>query len=272
MGIAAAYASAEPLEHVAYLYDGTPEGLLSAVFESYERHEAPEDIAEEGSFQPRLGQSAVFVGTDMARAVRVREGVICEAGRHAFGAIMRAIATEDAEKGMAVYDFIRFAMDRTSGRNKRLAILNDLGNPAVARLVALSRKTVNETERMRQFIRFSHLENDVWFARCNPCASVVPFAMPHFAARFNVQPFIIYDENHHMAGVYDGEGWHLVRDTAVAQFARADGDAYVEALWQRFYDALSIDARYNPELRRSFMPVRLWKHLPEMRPRDFGIE
>ncbi len=36
--------------------------------------------------------------------------------------------------------------------------------------------------------------------------------MNHFAARFNIQPFIIYDENHHVAGVYDGEDWSLVAD------------------------------------------------------------
>ena len=48
--------------------------------------------------------------------------------------------------------------------------------------------------------------------------------------------------------------------------ARTAEDAYIEVLWQRFYDSLSIEARYNPELRRHFMPVRLWRNLPEMAP------
>ena len=50
-------AAEEPLTHVAYVYDGTPEGLLTAVFQAYANHEDPEDIARESSFQPRLGQS-----------------------------------------------------------------------------------------------------------------------------------------------------------------------------------------------------------------------
>lgn len=31
--------------------------------------------------------------------------------------------------------------------------------------------------------------------------------------------------------------------------------------WKRFYDAVSIKDRYNPELHRSFMPKRLWDNI-----------
>lgn len=62
-------------------------------------------------------------------------------------------------------------------------------------------------------MRFQHLAGegaDVWFARVNPKASVVPLIMDHFVERLGVQPFIIYDEVHHLAGVYDGGDWQLV--------------------------------------------------------------
>ena len=35
--------------------------------------------------------------------------------------------------------------------------------------------------------------------------------------------------------------------------------------WKTFYDTLSIDSRYNPELRRNFMPKRFWKNLTEIK-------
>ena len=113
-------------------------------------------------------------------------------------------------------------------------------------------------------MRFSHLENGVWFARCCPNANVVSLVMNHFAARFNIQPFIIYDENHHVAGVYDGDDWSLVADDVINVPSRTADDAFIEKLWQRFYDSLSIEARYNPELRRHFIPARLARSLPEM--------
>ena len=146
-------------------------------------------------------------------------------------------------------------------------MLEDLANPIVADLVNLEKHAVNEAERMRQFVRFNHLENGVWFARCNPNASVVPLVMGYFAARLNDQPFIIWDERHLIGGIYDGRSWSLVSGDAVDVAPATADDALMEEAWKRFYDALSVDDRYNPELRRSFMPVRLWRNLPEMQPR-----
>ena len=257
-------AAAEPLAHVAYLHDGSLEGLLCCIFEAYVRREVPEDIVADRFYQPRLEQSSIFVQTDFDRALRVRRGIEREAGSRAFGAVMRAAAHDDPHAGAVVYRFVRYVMDGRSGRDRRRNVLNDLANPVVADLVALERRVVNEEEKMRQFVRFSHLENGVWFARCNPNANVVPLVMRHFVERFNVQPFVIYDENHRIAGVYDGNDWNLVSDEVVNMPSRTREDAYIEKLWQRFYDTLSIEARYNPELRRHFMPVRLWKTLPEM--------
>ena len=259
-------ACAEPLAHVAYLHDGSLEGLLCCIFQAYERHETPEDIVCEQSYQPRFGQSSFFVQTDFDRALRVRRGIEREAGTRAFGAVMRAAANDDPQAGIIIYRFVRYVMDRHSGRNRRRSVLNDLANPVVADLIALERRVVNEEEKMRQFVRFSQLENGIWFARCNPNANVIPLVMRHFVERFNVQPFIIYDENHHVAGVYDGNDWSLVADTIANVPSRTAADAEIEKLWQRFYDSLSLEARYNPELRRHFMPVRLWRNLPEVEP------
>lgn len=268
MGVTVAYANPQPLHHVAYLHDGTLEGLLCCIFEAYARRETPEDIVCERNYQPRLEQSAFFVQTDFDRALRVRRGIEREAGSHAFGAVARAAANDDARAGMVVYQFVLYVMDKHSGRDKRRNVLSELANPVVSDLVSLEKHVRNEAEKLRQFARFSHLENGVWFARCCPNANVVPFVMEHFASRFNVQPFIVYDENHHIAGVFDGNGWSLVSDEVIDVPSRTAEDAYVERLWQRFYDSLSIQARYNPELRRHFIPARLAKSLPELQQRS----
>ena len=86
--------------------------------------------------------------------------------------------------------------------------------------------------------------------------------------RFNDQPFLIYDEGHAMSGLYNGHSWQLVRGEVSHVPNATSHDKHMEEAWKRFYDALSIDARYNPELRRQFMPVRLWNNLPEMHPRS----
>ena len=34
--------------------------------------------------------------------------------------------------------------------------------------------------------------------------------------------------------------------------------------WKRFYRTIAVESRYNPELRRQFMPKRLWKNITEL--------
>lgn len=263
MGACVTHVREIPLENIAYLHDGSLEGLLSAVFMAYERHETPDDIVAEACYEPRLLQSSIWVETDFQRADRVRRGIERAAGRNAFTAVLRASTCDDYDTGIIVFRFVRYLMARPRSQRSN-AVLDELANPVVADLLRLVKHALNESERMRQFVRFSHLENGVWYARVNPNASVVPLVMGYFAGRLNDQPFIIYDENHHLAGIYDGRSWQLVRGDAVNIPDATDHDRLMQQAWQQFYDALSIDARYNPELRRHFMPVRLWRNLTEM--------
>lgn len=250
----------EPLSSVAYVYDGSPEGLLTAVFQAYANHEDPQDVVREGALQPRLGQSVRFVETDVDLAVRVQRGVRRTCGRDALDAIVHASLSDDPAAGTVVYRFVRHAM--RTGR-----ALDDLAHPAVGPLFALDRAVMNERHYLQQFLRFEHLEGGAWFARCHPKASVVPLLMDWFSARFNTQPFMIFDEAHALAGVYEGRGWHLVRTESVALPAAAADEALMQAAWKRFYDAVAVEARYNPELRRQFMPKRFWKDILEMHER-----
>lgn len=255
-------------DEVAYVYDGTPEGLLSAIFAAYARREDPTDVVAEGAVQPRLGQRIARIPTDGARADRVRAGIVRECGQRTFRQVLKASLSSDAGAGTAVYRFVRHAMGCGGAR-----VVDDIAHPAVAGLFALVRGVEGECEKMRQFARFEHRGGPgagVWVATVNPRDAVVPLVLDHFVERFNVQPFILFDEVHAMAGVWDGAERYLVatgRDDLAAALPglRAEEGAMQDA-WRRFYRAVSIGDRYHPELRRAFMPMRFWSHLTEMRP------
>lgn len=250
----------EPLAHVAYVYDGTPEGLLTAVFQAYANHEDPEDIAQGAAFQPRLDQSVRTIETDAALAERVKRGLVRATGKAGFNAVLHASLSDDVQAGSVVYRFIRYAMRSNANR----AAIGEIAHPAVAPLIALDRSVMNERHLMQQFLRFECLKGNIWFARCSPKASVIPLLMDWFSARFNDVPFMIYDEAHRIAGIYDGSGWQLVQTDIVNLPEKAGDEEMMQQAWKRFYDAVSIDARYHPELRRRFMPKRFWENLPEM--------
>ncbi len=298
----AAVPSAAPgdiYDEVAYAYDGTLEGLLSAIFAAYERHENPTDVVPESRLQPRLGQRVAAIPTNMSHAARVLRGVKRACGWRAAHAVKQASCSDEPDAGTAVYRFVRYAMDEQKHRNcercrkrsscpgrsgagpcpkMRGRALSDITHPAVERLFRISRSISQECEHLRQFVRFQHLRGEsegddtgteVWFARVNPKASVVPLVMDHFVERLGVQPFIIYDEVHELAGVYDGGDWHLVATAGQGDLARALPDptadeALFSEAWRTFYRSVSVDARYHPELRRQFMPKRFWKNLTEL--------
>lgn len=276
----------EPLTNTAYCHDGTLEGLFSAIFEAYARHEDPLDVAPQATLQPRLGQTVRYIETDLEHALRVQRGVKRTCGTAAYDAVMQASLSDNPDAGTIVYRFIRYAMAQNrpqscagckkrnscSGpstalscpRNRKKGVLDDLAHPCVEPLHRLARAVSFERHRMLQFLRFEQLENGVWLARCNPNASVVPLIMDWFSGRFNTQPFIIYDEVHHLAGVYEGKDWYLVPTNELQVPGRAANEELMQAAWKRFYRTVAVEARYNPELRRQFMPKRFWKNILEM--------
>lgn len=246
---------------VAYVYDGTLEGLLSAVFLAYARKQNPVDVADEAVFAPRLGQEVVHVETNMSHAQRVRAGIVRTCGRTVFDAVTLVCASDDVRKGAAVLSFIRYAMKR--GRRA----LDDVAHPDATLFAALNRSVSNERHQWQQFLRFSKVEGGVYVARCNPKANVVPLLMDWFAMRFNTQPFLIYDEVHDIAGVsYQGQ-WRMVRTDALAVPPPVAEDAFVQEAWRTFYRTIAVEARYNPELRRTNMPKRMWKNIVEVQDR-----
>ena len=270
------FASEEPLRHVAYIYDGSLEGLLCAIFESYVNHEMPEDFIARGNnnsaspLQQRFGQSTRTIETNFDKALRVRNGIVREGGNDSFEAVARASCATNSDTGSVVFRFVHYLMDKQSRRNRRQNPLNDLANPVISDLMRVRRRVINEEEHMRQFIRFNQLENGLWYARCHPNCNVIPLITGHFFARFSGEPFIIFDETHLLCGVSDGSDWKLVADAPNIPCGASKSDMLFEEAWKRFYQALAIDARYHPELRRQFMPARFWKDLPEMKPLSKG--
>ena len=269
-------------KNAVYAYDGTLEGMFTALHAAFQARDAEAEILESRDVQPRLGQDVYEAPMQLDEASKVRRLIEYSLGEQAFRCIRTAAASDRPDRGTIVYRFLRNALPaskrarynrcerkhtctRACEAAKACPMLDDLANPTAFNLMSLYREVMNERHHMVQFMRFEHCEGDVWYARCNPKANVVPLVMDWFIPRFNDQRFLIYDENHGMSGVYDGERWYLVRGDDVTPPPHMDDERMMQEAWRRFYHSLAVEARYNPELRRGFMPMRLWRNLTEMR-------
>ena len=242
---------------VAYVYDGTLEGLFTAVFMAFKRKETPAIIAPEGSLQMALGQEVVVITTDKALSDRVEKGIRQKMGNTVYEDIWLAFLSENVDKATKIYRYI------CAGLKMGAAVHDHLSHEDVIAISHMNRHTGNEAHLLVGFVRFSLMENGVFYAKITPKNNVLPLLMPHFTDRFSDQPFLIFDETNHLAGVYDLQDWYLVETEAIALPDIAEGEEEWKRLWKRFYSAIAIKERVNRKLRTSHMPKRYWQNMTE---------
>jgi probable DNA metabolism protein len=243
-----------------YLFDDTLEGMLTAVFEAFYRRESPLNVVGEHHLQQNLLCSYIPISTDVAKAERVKNGIINTLGERRYESVKQVFLSDDERKGGAIVHYLLYTMKR--GRKA----CSYLANPSVGVFEEILGQVSKEAHYMLQFVRFAQTQNGVYFSRIEPKASVVPLIMGHFAARFNIQPFVIYDARHALSGVFDTEKWWLVDARDIQAATQTAQEDEFQALWQTFYDTIAIEERRNPTCQRNFMPKRFWGTMCEQIP------
>ena len=249
---------------VIFLHDGSFEGFCTAVFEAYLRRPSPDRIDEAGC-QQEFGGVYVEISCDDAKAERVINGILRRAGSLAYEKIWTAFLSDDPEKSQALYEYIRLVMEQGS---RTSAMLYD---ERVRRVEKLANLVGREAGLLLEFIRFSRLEGGVWYARIDPEYPVLPIITPHFADRFNIQPFLIHDVPHGQIAVYDTRSWRILSDFDLTLPAPAPEERDFRHLWKVFYDAIAIRQKINPRLRMNHMPKKYWRNLTELQPEPAGF-
>lgn len=245
---------------IIYLYDGTLEGMLTSIFEAFSRKELPVDIVQDTNLQQSMLCSYIPIATDLVLAQRVQQGIVGKLGESQYENVKRVFLSDAPTKGGVLLRYLIYTMRQGRGGCAHLA------HPAVNDFEELLDQVDKEAHYMLQFVRFAQLDNGVFFSRIEPKASVVPLIMGHFAARFNIQPFIIYDARHDLSGVFDTKKWWLVDARSIQVPANSRAEDEFQSLWQTFFDTIAIEERRNPTCQRSFMPKRFWGNMCEQIP------
>ena len=239
---------------LVYLYDGSYEGLLTAVFTAFLRRENPADIL---SFDaPRPLCPILNVRTDHALADRVTRGLREKAGNRTEALVRFAFLTVLPSKELRILSFIRKAMKTGP------AIARMLSDDAVYPLFRAVGHAREEAHLFTGFLRFSET-NGVLYAVIDPKNRVLPLIADHFADRFPHETFLIWDSTHGEA-MLCREGEYTI--VAAGDFTPPPPDRTereTRALWSRFFETLSIEARYNPACQRTHLPLRYRTHMTE---------
>ena len=248
------------------LFDGTFEGLMTAFFEAYARRPHPAAILPEAACQMTMGQRYQVVETQEEKAQRVVRGIVQMIGDFAYEKVWLAFLADIPDISQAIYQYLLWGFSIGRSIRSRLADNRVL---AVDKAVSL---VTREAGLLREFLRLSEMEGGVYYGEVSPRHAVLPLLMPHFADRFGIQPFVIQDCTHRMAGVAQNGDWYITPSADFSLPATSVRETSVQHLWKRFYQSIAIRERINPRLQQQLMPKKYWKHMLEMNPiPDKGI-
>lgn len=238
-----------------YLYDGTSEGLLSAVA----RILAEENDAENLTLAVRentLFEEGVYIATDTAAAEEFFNRLRSEASEAVYTFYCFTM-TEKEGMETSMLHYLALAMKHGSKVNGYLT------HPAVKEIVTVARKAGRELHRMKGLLRFEKLQDGAYLAKMEPDNNIIhPLAL-HFSKRLRAENWFIYDVRRRTAA-----RWHRGTLTlgAIEQFTAptlSDEEKAVQALWRTFFNTIAISERKNSRLQKSSMPLKYWKYLIE---------
>ena len=240
---------------LSYRYDGTFEGFLCCVFESYVAHELPASIV--GPNSPDLNLFGVKeIATDEERAVRVARSIPERISPVADNILRHAFLTCLPEKELVMLHFLR------QGYRYGARFLNFAGSEEVWKITEAVKRLFHEAHLLKGFIRFSE-QNGILVTTIGPKNFVLPFLARHFASRFPEERTLIYDEKHHAALVYRPYESAIIPMDDFRTASPDEDEQKIRALWRAFYAAVEIRPRHNEKCRMTLLPKRYWHYMTE---------
>ena len=229
-----------------YLFDGTMDGLLTAVFDAFSLKEQPEELLTEGDALPLFCERTYQVTTDEEKARRVWTGLEKKLTREAMKLISVSWLSEQKELNTPLFRYVCKVFRQGD-------ISRNYADADVLTVTNIARKVLHEQLRMKQFIRFQKAKDGTYLAVVSPDHNVLPIIIDHFQDRFNDQPWLIYDAKRHYGFNYDGKT--VIRITY--------DDQLLQNLWRTYFKAICIKERMNPRKQLNDMPRRYWKYMTE---------
>ncbi|MBJ6119383.1 TIGR03915 family putative DNA repair protein [Pontibacter sp. BT310] len=252
-----------------YTYEGTFEGLLTVVFEAYERKAWPTAIEQEQVAQPGIFGTTIAVVTDEEKAQRVWKGLQHRLSATARKQLYYTYLWEQPGFELIIFNYIKLAFGTSEN------IEGNFTAPCVLQVQQAAKQLHREKHRMEAFVRFQKTTNELYYAHIEPDFNVLPVIIEHFTKRYADQRWAIYDTRRRYGAYYDlhsttfvtldaapCKGMGVLPESAITQQEKT-----YQQLWQVYFDHVNIVERKNPKLHLRHVPKRYWKYLSEKQPR-----
>ena len=242
-----------------YIYDGSYQGLLTALYRAFKRREAPVRILAKSEFRDDLFYQQQKIVTDNQKAEffsrQIKEHISAKALNNIFYTYL-----SEADK-MEVYIF-RYLF---TGFKVGEKVDEFLTKEYVRQVQDLAHKVRHESHRLKGLIRLQEAAGGKYYAVVEPDYKILVLLASHFKNRFSTMDWIIHDKRREEAIIFSASAkeWLLIDLSKDFKPELTAKEEEVQELWQSFFSAVSIKNRSNPRTQQQFMPKKYWKHLIE---------
>jgi len=247
------------------LYDGSYEGLLTAVFEIYEYAIETPSIREQGEATGSLFGRVHTVQTNRDKSSRVFKKLQEKLSGNALRQLYTTFLSELDDIENVLYRYIKYCLSNDH------AVENDFSDPDILLVQQVSRKVHREKHRMEAFVRFQLTKDELYYAIIQPDYNVLPLVRKHFEDRYADQRWLVYDSMRRYGLYYDGNQVEEVEikfkpdlnNNKDLKGVYDEEEILYQQLWQQYFQSVNIAARRNMKLHIQHMPRRYWKYLVE---------
>jgi len=247
---------ANPMD-IFYVYDGSLAGFFTCVHESIYKKELPLSIVNERDMQPAL-YAQKYIETDFEKAAKVRNSIEKNISQRALELTETTFLCHHENKEIALLEFLITAF-RLGAKAP-----NMMGETVVAKVLDMEKHIGGEAHLLKGFIRFADY-GSILGATISPKNFVLPLLANHFINRFPEENFIIYDNIHKSALIYQDKNVEITAVEEIEFQQESESELHYQSLWKQFYKTIGIAERINPKCRMTHMPKRYWENMVEMK-------
>ena len=243
---------------VDYLYNGSFDGLLTAIYYNYYGEKA-EGIYHKDHYQYSLTTEYKSLEGDPELAAKVYEAIERKISAEALRQVYYVYLSNHPNKENLILRYLELGF-------KLGAKINDYyTHPAVLPVLKTAKKVSFEAHRFLGLLRFAEARNFL-YAALEPDNNIIVLLADHFADRLANENFIIHDKRRNIAIIYNRKEWFLTDLPKDVKIDFTGNEAFYQQLWQKYFNHMGIDSRKNKKLQAHFVPHRYRKNLIEFRP------
>jgi probable DNA metabolism protein len=243
-----------------YLYDGSFEGLMTAIYETYYSADKPEKIICSQEYEPQLIYNVKNIISNSEKSDRVIEAIKTKISLDSLQRIFHVYLSSISDSDTLIYNYIRLGF--RLGNKLDMHLHNDI----VLKMHKIQRKVTIESHNMLGFIRFKEIKPNLYYSSIEPDHNIISLLAPHFSRRLPSENWIIHDIKREIAAIYNCSEW-VITPLINNKMQQLDnnGNNHYELLWKEYFNTLAIEERKNLKLQCRMMPRRYWKHLTELK-------